>query len=260
MCGSLRQGLFRDKERAAKSQYLSSKVLDAKLGPEQWGLHISEMARLIKKPWEDAFLAEENLKSWREIGLSPFNRCVFWMMKEKETRVNAALLKGGVQPDFSKKNLADVHATFDLNAGNTAQDDADLTELQQVEAGDKKLISTHLWRSGDVTALEPMNVIRGRKAAREEIKESAAASKLEKEKKAVKDVADRVRVGDVLLQEVKDSGLFPGRKLLCTQLDGLAQVLGIFGEVKSMLHPEKLARCIAECLTKRHIRRQAGKR
>jgi hypothetical protein len=133
---------FRDKERAAKSQYLSSTVLDPKLGQDRWGLHISEMARLIKKPREDAFLPDENMKSWREIGLGPFNRCVLWMMKEKATRVNAALLKGGVQPDFSKKNLADVHATFDLNAGNTAQDDADLTELQQVEAGDKRLISS----------------------------------------------------------------------------------------------------------------------
>jgi hypothetical protein len=89
------------------------------------------MARLSKKPWEEAVLADENVKSWRESGLSPFNRCVFGMMTEKAPHVNAA------QPDFSKKNLADVHDTFDLNAGNTAQDDADLTELQQVEAGDR---------------------------------------------------------------------------------------------------------------------------
>jgi hypothetical protein len=109
-------------------------------------------------------------------------------------------------------------------------------------------------------AHEPMKVIRDRKVARDESKEKAARGKLEKEKKAVEDVADRVRVGDVLLQEVKDTGLFPDRKLVMTQLDGLAQVLGIFGEVKSMKHPEKLARCMAECLTKRHIRRQAGKR
>ena len=86
-----------------------------------------------------------------------------------------------------------------------------------------------------------MKVIRDRKVARDESNEKAARGKLEKEKKAVEDVADRVRVGDVLLQEVKDTGLFPDRKLVMTQLDGLAQVLGIFGEVKSRSkHPENL--------------------
>ena len=91
-----------------------------------------------------------------------------------------------------------------------------------------RLISSHLWRGGDVTAPEPMKVIRGRKVARDESTEKAAHNKLEKEKKAVEDVAG-------------DTGLFPDRKLVMTQLDGLAQVLGIFGEVKSRSkHPENL--------------------
>ena len=46
-----------------------------------------------------------------------------------------------------------------------------------------------------IPSLDLLKVIRDRKVARDEIKEKAARGKLEKEKKAVEDVADRVRVG-----------------------------------------------------------------
>ena len=31
-----------------------------------------------KEAWETAFNLEHSLKAWAKIGLSPFNRCVYW--------------------------------------------------------------------------------------------------------------------------------------------------------------------------------------
>jgi hypothetical protein len=39
---------------------------------------------ILKEPWLDAFSERHNLRAWAKTGYSPFNRCVYWDLLEKE--------------------------------------------------------------------------------------------------------------------------------------------------------------------------------
>ena len=50
------------------------------------------MLLCAKEAWERAFDLEHSLKAWAKIGVSPFNRCVFWeLRKAEDQRAKVAL-------------------------------------------------------------------------------------------------------------------------------------------------------------------------
>ena len=71
-----------------KGAYQQAKIL--KLGQKilqgQCRLTITDLLDIARAPWEEAFSLANCLKAWEAIGVSPFTRCVYWDLKQAESK------------------------------------------------------------------------------------------------------------------------------------------------------------------------------
>ena len=156
-------------------------------------LTLDDYGECVKQPTEHAFSRERNLKSWAAIDVSPFNRHVYWELKEQEDAAAAAL----GQTDAPVWNKA--AAVFPRNSsaggegssagggggGDAEEDDRDGDDDDEAPTGTdrsahNRLTSADLWDVGAVTADSAHALVKAKRDAqlqREQEKEARKQSK-----------------------------------------------------------------------------------
>lgn len=134
-----------------------------------------DFMRVVEPAWRKAFSTENNLKGWRETGISPFNQCVLHQLKEEETR------RDSLNKDAATINYERLSMAF---AGE-ANEDRDAEE-HDAELLHGRISSADLYSMGPVTSDRAFNIIKERNVRKER-------ERAEKEERAVQRASHKSR-------------------------------------------------------------------
>ena len=183
-------GVFKPMYQQKKMLLMGSRVFSGKTR-----LSAGDLLLCAKEAWERAFDLEHSLKAWAKIGVSPFNRCVFWeLRKAEDQRAKVAL---SAQCDPAMMTIEGMVSILFPEAAQARQQEQGGQDGEGGERpparGQKRrsecnLHSTDLWdRPGGATGDECFAIVKAKTAARrakddkaKQAKEARAEARKEK--------------------------------------------------------------------------------
>ena len=75
-------------------------IMSERLFAGKTRLTAGDLLLCAKEAWERAFDLEHSLKAWAKIGVSPFNRCVYWELKKAENKRAEVARTAQVNPEM----------------------------------------------------------------------------------------------------------------------------------------------------------------
>ena len=205
--------VFKPKYHQAKMVALAAKIF----GTRTYKLTASDLLKVAKGPWEEAFSLAQCQKAWAAIGIYPFTQGVYWDLLEKEEASRTKAVRANIDPSLlTVRGMVGV--MFNLPKDGSLSTDA-------AESGEKRsrdtLHSCDLWDlPGGATADECFNIVKTKTEAREAKVSKVAERKEESKKKATAVQAAGLELGSLIVNSVTDSSHVPKLKV-----DGLRAVL-----------------------------------
>eukprot|EP00733_Pompholyxophrys_punicea_P000732 Pompholyxophrys_punicea_v1_NODE_257_length_2508_cov_3.165919.p1 type:complete len:421 gc:universal NODE_257_length_2508_cov_3.165919:1356-94(-) len=186
---------FKRLERKAKANLLMKRILHNR--GKDCSLKKSDITKITKIPWEKAFNQHNNRVAWASIGISPFNRRVYWKILQKERLKESKIQKD--QFSFEDKTLEDVVSS------ESEDEDADPL-ISQATSSERRISSRDLWDKGPATRDESIQLIKERVEKRQ-LKENEAQEK--KKQKILAEETKKLSMhqqGESLSRELEQSG------------------------------------------------------
>ena len=243
--------IFKPMYHQAKMLHLGKKIFTEKTCK----LTAADLLKVAKEPWEKAFNEHNTKNAWAEIGISPFTQCVWWKLKEKESKsketaqandIDERLLtvKGMVDVLFNRSGAAESGAAERGAAERTVEE----SEASQIvpHQGKKRdrdtLHSCDLWDlPGGATGDECYEKVKVKTDARIQ-KAAAIQNRKESSVLATKEKrAGSLEYGGAIVHALTDQGQL--KKLKLDQLTALLLFKGADEkDLKNLKKPELVAK------------------